>query len=164
MKIEKCVVYVASSSNPYSPKLEGGASYAIVVNGKIIKSSTIESAYRTQPRLLLMACWSALLNVPTNADIELRTTSQYVAGVIAELASVNVYAAKGKHKDLKQKIFEGMEPLSSVLSQWIKFDSGDELLGMVQSNANEAMKSYRNKNGIPLYTQHNTPVERLRKK
>lgn len=164
MKIGKNIIYVAASSNPYSPELEGGSSYLIVNDSSVIKSATIESTQRTQPRLLLLAVWSALLNSPSSHIVEIRCASQYVIGVLSELALLSDESAiKGKHKDLKQKIYSALCEMNEVIPMWVKFDCGDYLLDSVQSNANDAMKSYRVKHNIPLYTQYNTPIERLKK-
>lgn len=165
MKIEKVVIYIAASSNPYSPELEGGSSYLIVKdNNTVIKSSTIESTQRTQPRLLLLAVWSALLNCPLNSIVEIRCASQYVVGLLLDLLSISDEASiKGKHKDLKHKIYSAILRMGEVIPTWVKFDSGDQYLDIAQSNANDAMKSYRSKHNIPLFTQYNTPIERLRK-
>lgn len=164
MKIEKVVCYIAASSNPYSPELEGGSSYLIVKDNTVIKSATIESTQRTQPRLLLLAVWSALLNRPLDSVVEIRCASQYVVGLLLDLLSISDESSiKGKHKDLKHKIYSAMLRMSAVIPIWVKFDSGDQYLDIAQSNANNAMKSYRSKHNIPLFTQYNTPIERLRK-
>lgn len=162
MKIEKCIVYIAASSNPYSPELEGGASYLIMVNDRIIKSSTIQSHHKSQPNLLLLAAWSALLSTPRQTMVELRTSSEYVVKALSKFNSRGLEDIKGKHKDLKYKIYETMHRFKGVDSRWVRFDSGDNMLDSLQQKANDAMRDYRANNNIPLYTQYNTPIERLR--